>query len=102
MPFALPKGIGSMPLPDVQRAESTAPAEDSLYRVIASTLNITADELTEESSPDTVPSWDSLNHLNIVMAIEGEFEIALSADEAMEMRNVGLIRAIVRRHGVEL
>jgi acyl carrier protein len=34
------------------------------------------------------------------MAIEGEFGISLSADEVIEMSNVGLIRAILRRHGV--
>jgi acyl carrier protein len=90
-----------MSLSEVQVVLDDEPADDRLRRTIAAALNVAADELSEESSPDTIAAWDSLNHLNIVMAIEGEFDVALSADDVMEMRNVGLIRTILRQHGVD-
>ena len=46
-------------------------------------------------------AWDSLNHLNLVMAIEEEFKVSLSPDDTLDMRDVGQIRAILRTHGVE-
>jgi acyl carrier protein len=73
---------------------------DRLQRTLAVVLEVSAGDLIDEASPDSITSWDSLNHLNLVMAIEGEFEISLSADEVIEMGNVGLIRAILRRHGI--
>jgi acyl carrier protein len=82
----------------------TAPlhdAPDGLRRTLASVLGVRPEEINDESSPDTIASWDSLNHLNLVMAIEGEFGVSLSAEDAMEMRNVGLIRTILGQHGVD-
>jgi acyl carrier protein len=75
---------------------------DRLYTTIAAILGINAEELSEESSPDTIATWDSLNHLNLIMAIEGEFDVSLTAEDAMDMRNVGLVRTILRDHGVQV
>lgn len=73
-----------------------------LYRTIAEVLDVAPDSLSEESSPDTIPSWDSLNHLNLVMALESEFAVSLSAEDALDMRNVALIRTILREYAVEV
>ncbi|MFL5733182.1 MAG: acyl carrier protein [Chloroflexia bacterium] len=75
---------------------------DRLYQTIAGVLDVAPDSLTEESSPETIPTWDSLNHLNLVMALESEFGISLSIDETLEMGSVALIRDIARKHGAEV
>jgi acyl carrier protein len=72
---------------------------DTLYETIAVILGVDPAALTEESSPDTVASWDSVNHLNLVMALESEFEIQLSPDDALAMRSVRAIRGILRERG---
>jgi acyl carrier protein len=64
-------------------------------------LGIDEQSLSEESSPDTIQSWDSLNHLNIILAMEQEFGIELSVDDAMNMVNIGRIREMLRAYGVE-
>lgn len=56
--------------------------------------------LDSTTSPREVPRWDSLQHIALVSAIERAFGIALSMDEMMEMRSVGDIEAVLRRHGV--
>jgi len=73
-----------------------------LLDAISSVLDVSADLLTDESSPQSIVTWDSLNHLNVAMAVEGEFGVALTPDEVMEMANIGLIAAVLRRHGVDL
>ena len=45
--------------------------------------------LTEELDASTVPQWDSLNHISLVVAIESEFGVELSAQELATLRNVG-------------
>jgi acyl carrier protein len=56
--------------------------------------------LDRTTSPREVPRWDSLQHIALVTAIERAFGITLSMDEIMEMRSVGAIEAVLRRHGV--
>ena len=80
---------------------TAAPVTGRLRRVIAAVLDVDADALDDTASPDSVASWDSLNHLNVAMAIETEYQIAFTPEEVMEMRDVGHIRAALRAHGVE-
>lgn len=45
--------------------------------------------LTEELDASKVPQWDSLNHISLVVAIEGDFGVELTIDELASLRNVG-------------
>jgi acyl carrier protein len=56
--------------------------------------------LTRGTSSRDVVRWDSLQHIALVSVIEREFGVSLSMDEMMEMRTVGDIEAVLRRHGV--
>lgn len=73
-----------------------------LYKTIAEVLGVPTDSINEESSPETIPAWDSLNHLNIVMALEFEFGISMEVEDVLEMHNVGLARATLRKYGVDV
>ena len=54
--------------------------------------------LTEELDASTVPQWDSLNHISLIVAIEGEFGIELTVDELATLRNVGdLVNVLVKK-----
>jgi acyl carrier protein len=75
---------------------------DRLYKTMAAVLGIPELSLTEESSPDTIPAWDSLNHLNVIMAMEQEFGVEFSPDDVMSMLNVSCIRSLLRGYGVEV
>lgn len=58
------------------------------------------DALTAETSPDSVERWDSLQHIALIRTLEITFDIQLSMDEMMEIRSVGDIENVLRRHGV--
>lgn len=58
------------------------------------------EELSQETSQEDVPKWDSLQHVALVTAIEEQFAISLTMDEMMEMRSVRDIHAVLERHGV--
>ena len=59
--------------------------------VIASVLRVPAATLTDHSSPDDVGTWDSMKHLQILLAVEEEFDIQLPADAADTLQTVGAI-----------
>jgi acyl carrier protein len=56
--------------------------------------------LTEETTPEQVTRWDSLQHIALVRVLESTYDIQLSLDEMMEMRCVGDIERVLARHGV--
>ena len=65
-------------------------------RGIASDLfALPPDRITAESSPETIESWDSTQHLNFVLALEEQFGFQLSPEEMEQMRNIGEIVKLV-------
>ena len=54
-------------------------------------------EFKEEWGPDDIENWDSMTHLNMVMALGDEFKIDLDFNEVMEVVTVGDIYKILNR-----
>lgn len=53
-------------------------------------------ELTPETNSDDIEDWDSLEHINLVVAIEKKFNIKFSMDEVTGMKNVGEMVEIIK------
>jgi acyl carrier protein len=73
---------------------------DRLAQVFALVLKVPAERLSDETSPDDTPSWDSLAAMELVSQIEAVFGIELSTREIMKMRSLGLARALLRGKGI--
>lgn len=74
--------------------------EDRLKRVMSDVLSIEASSIDDDTSVDTVERWDSLRHLNLVLAIEQEFGISFTEEQTVEILNYPLIKAILEEHQV--
>jgi len=48
--------------------------------------------LTDEMTADDVDAWDSLSHVNLMIAIEIAFEIEFKQNEIQGFANVGELR----------
>lgn len=75
---------------------------DRLLALFAEELDVPSASLDDESSPDTVESWDSLAAMRLVAAIEGAFDIRLSTKEIMKMRSIGIARAVLRDKNINV
>jgi acyl carrier protein len=69
-------------------------------KVFSEVLGIAADTITDETSPDNTPQWDSMAAMNLVVAIEDEFDVRLSTAEIVSMRNVGIVKKVLNSKGV--
>jgi acyl carrier protein len=52
----------------------------------------------EEASPQTIEAWDSLQHLNLILALEERFGIQFAVDEITSVDSYASIVALVSRH----
>lgn len=54
----------------------------------------------DETTAGDIEAWDSLEHINLMIAVENEFGIHFSMGEVNKMKNVGeLMDIILRRAG---
>ena len=74
---------------------------ECLEKVIGSILGVPAETLSDDSSSDNTHEWDSLRQLSILLALESAYGINISTNEAMDMKSIADIKAVLKRHGVE-
>ena len=67
-----------------------------LRRVFADVFDLEPDAVKEDDSPHTIAAWDSVGHLNLVLALEGEFMIQFEAEEIPELVLFRTIRERLR------
>ena len=75
---------------------------DPLFQIAEATFGIPARALSDESSPVSVAAWDSLGHLNLILALEAAFNVSFSPEDVINMRTLGAIRDAMRAQGVDL
>jgi acyl carrier protein len=75
---------------------------DGLYKLVSQVLGVEPGSLSEEASPANIPAWDSMNHLNLVMALEGEYGVSLSPEDALAMRDLAAVRRILAQRGAAI
>ena len=75
--------------------------EQKLKDVLATTFNIDVNSIAEDASPDTIDSWDSLRHMNLVLALEEEFDVELTDDQVVEILSYKLIKIVLQEQGIE-
>ena len=76
--------------------------EEELKQTLSDIFNIPRGSIGEETSIDTVETWDSLKHLELVLALEAKFNITFTHEETTEILNYNLIRMTLEKHGVKL
>lgn len=69
-------------------------------RVFSEVLGVPPEQITDATSPDNTPQWDSMAAMNLVVAIEDEFAVTLSTAEIISMRDVSTVRRVLRTKGV--
>jgi acyl carrier protein len=76
--------------------------EDKLKQIIASVFKVELSTISNETSPDTIENWDSLNHLNLVLALEEGFDVNFTEQQTVEILNYELIKISLQELGVEI
>jgi len=69
--------------------------ESRIKKVISNVFDIDVESINNMTSPDNVENWDSLKHMNLIVALEEEFEIEFDAQEIVDSMNYALIVSIV-------
>lgn len=79
-------------------SDNRAFSDSAIREMAAQILGVAASSLTDESSPETIDQWDSLNHLQLITAIEQRFDLTLPMAAVMEIQDMGSLSRIVQSH----
>ncbi len=74
--------------------------DTKLNEIVASTLHIPLDVVNDQLTMTEVESWDSLQHMNLIVSLEQAFEAEFTFEEIVSMRSVAEIKRVLRSKGV--
>ncbi len=68
---------------------------EKVRKIIAETFRVKENDLNSQLNMKDIDSWDSLTHMELIANLENELDIEFTADEIMEMTDIGKIERIV-------
>jgi citrate synthase len=67
--------------------------DDGIDRILANTLGISSEAVNDDLSFSEIPEWDSLNHVNLMLALERALHTEIDEDLMVSLTSVRAIRA---------
>ncbi len=71
--------------------------KSSLNKVFQEIFEDPAIVIHESMAAKDILDWDSLNHINLIVAIEKQFSVRFSVKEVNALKNVGGIIALIQK-----
>ncbi|MFC1799095.1 acyl carrier protein [Thermodesulfobacteriota bacterium] len=65
--------------------------------VFAKTMEVSSDQVSDETDPGNLEQWDSLTHVQLISALEKEFNIEIAPDEGIDLENFLMIHQFVEK-----
>ena len=73
----------------------TASTFEQVRGVASDIFGVPQDKISADSSPETIENWDSMQHLNLVLAIEEKFGVQLEPEDIEKMKTIGAVAGLV-------
>jgi acyl carrier protein len=74
--------------------------EIRIKEIMSIVFGVDIASITDDASPDNIPDWDSLHHMNLIVALEEAFNIEFTDDQIIEMLNYKLLKSILEEHEI--
>jgi acyl carrier protein len=72
---------------------------DRVRQTIATVWNVPPDEIPDDADAMSLPGWDSLRHLELMLELEMRFGVRIPAEDVPELTSIGAIEEALREHG---
>lgn len=66
--------------------------------LLADAIQVPLDMVTPELAFGDLPQWDSLGHMEVMMRLEEEFDVEISADTIAALISISAICAYISEH----
>lgn len=68
-------------------------SEREFLSFVAGLFRVAAETLSLETAYGSLPAWDSIMHLRLVMEVEGEYGVSFALEEIPDLKTLGDIYA---------
>jgi acyl carrier protein len=69
---------------------------EKIKEVMAAVLDVDAFTIDDDASMDTIPTWDSVRHMNLVLALEDELGVSFPDEDAANATSFKLLMLVLQ------
>ena len=66
-----------------------------IKQVMSLVFDVPVESINDDASSDNIENWDSLRHLNLILALEEEFGVSIPDEEVGNLVNYKLIELVI-------
>jgi len=71
---------------------------DQVHTLIAEILGIDVDRVVDQLAYGDLPEWSSLQHVNLMLALEERLRVEIGPDQMVELTSVSVIETFAAEH----
>ncbi len=70
--------------------------KERVFEIICDIMEVPREKVDIDSSFETIESWDSINQMNLVLALEEEFEMQFTDEQIVGFTNAHFIIEVLK------
>lgn len=74
-------------------------SRDSIKKVMGELFGLTPEQIPDDATMETLDAWDSLNHMELMLAIEIEFGVRMTATSMLDLVSLDAICDFLKAQG---
>ena len=75
--------------------------EIEIKKILASVFEVSAEDINEQSSPDTLAKWDSMHKMRLIVDLEEAFEITFTDEQVVNMVDYPSVKTAVCEYDIK-
>ena len=74
--------------------------DSELRQLLSQVFDASPESISESDDADSIAAWDSVHHLELIMALEQHYDIQIDTDEIPNIRTVAdIVRVVTAAKG---
>ena len=75
------------------------PVRDRVFGIIATVMGVPPSSVTIDVSPRTIAQWDSLKHMNLILAVEEAFGVQFTDEDIVAIEDARSLLSVLETKG---
>jgi acyl carrier protein len=68
---------------------------EQVRTLAADVFQVAPEQINEASTAEQIEGWDSVQHLNLILALETQFNVEFEPEEIEQMKSIGNFASLV-------
>ena len=70
--------------------------KQKIISIMADIFELDAANIPDDASPGVIENWDSIRHMNLIVALEEEFDVRFNDTDIVDLITIPLIESIIK------